>query len=328
MLNERALDGLSFGDVLDEFWVEIKDRSIREKSFAEILKTAVIGTVEHTRNGYDRLVKVKVERSSLFLPSFSIAISNEKTKEESKEVARSILNALDNTLHGIGKVLSKRKVLLLGSKGNIGGFLKQYLIGGFLHETNLDILEVDRKFESESRFCKTDFANVSDSEFAEIDLIIGVTGESIILPKTWESWILTSKHKQLFIASGSTKTVEFSDFIKWINELNLSDSPKLGGEDLVISFGRILDPQTQMDLGSKIIFKINKKQIEKEVFLISDGSPVNFLFFGVPTESMDPIISQLASVSLGMINYYKSKNLPNPDLYAVDHQINVWGKFL
>ncbi|TGK50169.1 hypothetical protein EHQ16_07360 [Leptospira kanakyensis] len=328
ILNERALDGVSFGSVLDEFWVESKDNTFRNKPFGEILKSYVIGTVEHTRNGYDRLVKVKEDKKELFLPAFSIAISKEKTQEESKEVARSILNALDNTLHGIGKVLSKRKLLLLGSKGNIGGFLKKYLIGGFLHENNLDILEVDKKFDSESRYVKSDFNHISDLEFAEIDLIIGVTGESIISPKTWESWILNSKHKQLFLASGSTKTVEFADFIKWINELNLSQNPKLGGLDLKISFHRILDPQTQMDLGSRILFQIPKKEIEKEVFLISDGSPVNFLFFGVPTESMDPIISQLASVSLGMVNDYKSNELPSADLYAVDHQINVWGKFL
>ncbi len=328
VLNERALDGVSFGSVLDEFWVETKDPTIKQKPFNEILKTYVMGTVEHTRNGYDRLVKVKEEKEFLFLPIFSIAISNEKTKEESKEVARSILNAIGNTLHGIGKVLSKRKILLLGSNGNIGGFLKKFLIGGFLHENNLDILEVDRKIRSESRFLKSSFSHVSDSGFAEIDLVIGVTGESIIPPKTWESWILTSKHKQLFIASGSTKTVEFNDFINWTNALNLEENPKLGGEDLEISFQRILDPQTQMDLGSKIVFRIDKKQIEKEVYLISDGSPVNFLFFGVPTESMDPIISQLASVSLGMVHYYKTQNLPKPDLYAVDHQINVWGDSL
>lgn len=325
ILNERALDGISFGSILDEFWVETKDQTIKEKPFNEILKNYVMGTIEHTRNGYDRLVKVKEEKQSLFLPAFSIAISNEKTMEESKEVARSILNALDNTLHGIGKALSKRKILLLGSQGNIGVFLKKYLIGGFLHENNLDIIEIDRKIQSESKFAKSDFLKVSESEFSEIDLIIGVTGESIILPNAWESWILKSKHKQLFIASGSTKTAEFSDFINWTNELNLTENPKLGGDDLEISFQRILDPQTQMELGSKIIFRIDTKKIEKEVYLISDGSPVNFLFFGVPTESMDPIISQLASVSLGMVHYYKSKRLPKPDLYAVDHQINVWG---
>jgi hypothetical protein len=83
-----------------------------------------------------------------------------------------------------------------------------------------------------------------------------------------------------------------------------------------------------MDLGAKIVFKIPDMNLEKEIYLISDGSPVNFLFFGVPTESMDPIISQLASVSLGMVNQYKNKKLPQPELYAVDHQIDVWGNIL
>lgn len=127
---------------------------------------------------------------------------------------------------------------------------------------------MDRKLKSESRYIKSDFSHVSDSEFAEIDLLIGVTGESIISPKTWESWILNSKHKQLFIASGSTKTVEFADFIKWINELNLSENPKLSGEDLTISFHRILDPQTQMDLGSRILFRIEKNKSKKKCFLL------------------------------------------------------------
>ncbi|TGL51673.1 hypothetical protein EHQ59_12365 [Leptospira kemamanensis] len=328
ILNERALDGISFGDVLTEFWVEGKSTSLQNKSFSEILKTHVIGSVEHTRNGYDRLTKVKKEKQNLFLPAYSIAISTEKTLEESKEVARSIINAIENTLHGIGKVLSKRKVLLLGAKGNIGGFLKKYLIGGSLHESNLDILEVDRKFDKDSNFEKQSFHSITEYEFANIDLVIGVTGESILEPKDFETWILKSEHNQLFLASGSTKTVEFSNFIQWTNELNSSETPKLNGKDVKISFHRILDPQTQMDLGSKILFQVPDLQLEKEIYLISDGSPVNFLFFGVPTESMDPIISQLASVSLGMVNQHKTKNLPKPELYAVDHQIDVWGSSL
>ena len=54
-------------------------------------------------------------------------------------------------------------------------------------------------------------------------------------------------------------------------------------------------------------------------------SPINFLFYGVPTETMDLIISQLTSVSLGLLNQYKSGELPEPGLYAVDHQIDEWG---
>ncbi|EOQ89523.1 hypothetical protein LEP1GSC202_0938 [Leptospira yanagawae serovar Saopaulo str. Sao Paulo = ATCC 700523] len=328
ILNERALDNVSFGEVLAEFWVEGKFSSLKDKKFSEILNSHIVGTVEHTRNGYDRLTKVKQDKGSLFLPAYSIAISKEKTLEESKEVARSIINAIENTLHGIGKVLSKRNVLILGSKGNIGGFLKKYLVGGSLHESHLDVLEVDRKFELNSNLQKQFFNRVSETEFANIDLVIGVTGESILEPKDFESWILKSEHKQLFLASGSTKTVEFANFIQWTNQLNLTDNPKLAEKETLISFHRILDPQTQMDLGSKIIFKIPELNLEKEIYLISDGSPVNFLFFGVPTESMDPIISQLASVSLGMVNQHHTKNLPKPELYAVDHQINVWGNSL
>ncbi|XDD42624.1 hypothetical protein AB3N58_15240 [Leptospira sp. WS60.C2] len=328
VLNERALDDVTFGEVLNEFWVESKQTSNHQKKFSEILAKHVIGTVEHTRNGYDRLTKVKNDKKSLHLPAYSIAISKEKTLEESKEVARSILNAIENTLHGIGKVLSKRRVLLLGAKGNIGGFLKKYLVGGYLHENNLDVMEVDRKFETESELQKKSFHSLSAEEFSKYDLLIGVTGESILETKDFETWIFQSEHKQLFLASGSTKTVEFSNFIQWTKELNTSENPKLNGKTVSISFHRILDPQTQMELGSKIVFKMTDVNLEKEIYLISDGSPVNFLFFGVPTESMDPIISQLASVSLGMVHQYRTKKLPMPDLYAVDHQIDVWGKLL
>ncbi|TGK99351.1 hypothetical protein [Leptospira levettii] len=328
VLNEIALNDMTFGEVLSEFWVEGKNKSILDRKFSEILKEHVIGSVEHTRNGFDRLTKIRDERKSLVLPAYSIAISKEKTLEESKEVARSIINAIENTLHGIGKVLSKRKILILGAKGNIGGFLKKYLIGGSLHESNLNVLEVDRKFEIESTYVKKSFQSITETEFSKIDLVIGVTGESILQPKDFETWILESEHKQLFLASGSTKTIEFANFIQWTNELNTIEKPKLKDKNLSISFQRILDPQTQMDLGSKIIFKIPEMNLEKEIYLISDGSPVNFLFFGVPTESMDPIISQLASVSLGMVNQYKTKNLLSPELYAVDHQIDVWGNLL
>ncbi|MDF3820704.1 hypothetical protein P3G55_12375 [Leptospira sp. 96542] len=328
VLNEFCLTEKTFEEVLGEYWIEPPNSGLANSKFSDIILRNVIGTIEHTRNGYDRLVKVKEKFSKLILPSFSIAISQEKTLEESKEVARSILNAVDNSLHGIGKVLSKRKLLILGSKGNIGGFLKKYLIGGSLHESNLDIYEVDKKFVSNTTLVYQNFDQMPKEAFWEVDLILGVTGESIIKKDSWENWILHSKHNQLFVASGSTKTVEFSDLVQWIGNLNLSETPRIQNHEVRISFTRMLDPQTQMDLGSHIRFEISTLKIEKHLYLLSDGSPVNFLFFGVPTESMDPIISQLASVSLGMVNFHKTNTLPKPDLYAVDHQIDVWGNKL
>lgn len=328
VLNDLAFKNKKFGEVLDEFNVTKTGDLIESELFIDVLNKVVIGTVEHTRNGYDRLVKVKESNGSLALPAFSIAISKEKTLEESKEVARSILNAIQNTLQGLGKVLSKRNVFLLGAKGNIGGFLTKYLQGGFLREENPVLYELDRKYEKVEGNKFPNFSLVPDDIFLNTDLMIGVTGESVLGKDHFEKWILQSPHTALFLASGSTKTVEFADFILWTSELNTSNSPKISTFDLKLHFDRILDPQTQMELGSKINFEIPSQKISKDIFLISDGSPVNFLFFGVPTESMDPIISQLASASLGMANLFQNRKLPKPDLYAVDHQIDVWGNLL
>ncbi|MDZ4724995.1 MAG: hypothetical protein SH817_02475 [Leptospira sp.] len=327
ILNQRCLENKSLLEYCEEFWIECPIE-FQNLSLKEFILSRVIGTVEHTRNGFDRLLKVSGESNILALTAYSIAISKEKSKEESKEVAYSILNAIENTLHGLGKVISKRKIMLLGSHGNIGTFLDKYLIGGRLHESNLDLIRVDLKILSNEPFLYKAFTDVDNEEFLNVDLIIGVTGDSVLKQKNFENWILNSKKPHLFLVSGSTKTVEFSDFIDWMNQLNSTTQPMIGSDIVKLEISRILDPQTQMDLGGKIHFEFQyqDQMIEKSIYLLSDGSPINFLFFGVPTESMDPIISQLTSTALGMVHQFKNNNLPSPKLYAVDHQINQWGE--
>ena len=105
------------------------------------------------------------------------------------------------------------------------------------------------------------------------------------------------------------------------------DSPQIAGVPVRIFYDKILDPQTNTIQGTKVLlyFNSNGLEIEKTLYLLGDLSPINFLFYGVPTETMDLIISQLTSVSLGLLNQYKSGELPEPGLYAVDHQIDEWG---
>jgi hypothetical protein len=327
ILNQRCLEGKSLHEFCEEFWIDCP-KDLKSISLYDFISKRLIGTIEHTRNGYDRLVKVGGSENKLALPAFTIAISHEKTKEESKEVAFSILNAIENTLHGLGKVLSKRKIILLGSHGNIGTFLHKYMIDGRLHDTNRRVTCVDLKITSDEPYLYKNFQKVSQDEWLNADMVIGVTGDSVIKRNEFENWILNSKKPGLFLVSGSTKTVEFNDMIEWMNQLNVSENPMVAGIKVKLEIDRILDPQTQMDLGGKILFRFEKdnEQIEKIIYLLSDGSPINFLFFGVPTESMDPIISQLTTASLGMVNHYKSGTLPQPKLYAIDHTINQWGE--
>lgn len=326
-LNQRCLEKKSLQEFCDEFWIDCPS-AFKSTSLVSFLSERLVGTIEHTRNGYDRLMKVGGTENRLAFPAFTIAVSNEKTKEESKEVAYSILNAIENTLHGLGKVLSKRKIVLLGSEGNIGKYLQKYLIDGRLHESNRKITNVDLKLETNQSYSYQNFENISNDEWYNSDMVIGVTGVSVIQKRHFESWILNGNTPALFLISGSTKTAEFSDFNDWLNQLNGAEIAMLNQTAVKLSFDRILDPQTQMDLGSRILFQFERDgiSIEKIIYLLSDGSPINFLFFGVPTESMDPIISQLTSASLGMVNQFRKGILPEPKVYAIDHVINQWGE--
>jgi hypothetical protein len=274
------------------------------------------------------LLSVEKEKGKLFLPAYSIAISNQKVKEESKEVAQSILKAIEDVLHGQGKILSRRKFLVLGASGNIGGFLCKYLKGSRLHDTNDHLIEIDIKNENPEPWKFAKVNQVPIDNLLKTDLFLGVIGDSILKPDFWSDFLYNCESKNIYLASGSTKTAEFSDFIDWLNQFLLNKLDSFKDTKVNVELRRIIDPQSQMDQGGIAIFKFIKdgKSIERNVFMLSDLSPVNFLYYGAPTEIMDTIISDLLSVSLGMVDQANSGSLPVGKLYAVDHEIDKWGK--
>ncbi|MCE9499723.1 MAG: hypothetical protein K8R21_04380 [Leptospira sp.] len=323
-INDYILSKKSLNEVLEIFQIGPEKEN---PDFGEWIQGSLLGTVEHTRNGYDRLVSVQEKYSKLFFPAYSIAISENKVKEESKEVAHSILSAIESILHGQGMVLSQRKFIVLGSEGNIGRYLSEYLFSGRMHEKNRDLLKVDIKYTSGKDHCYYALDDIESELFLGRDLFIGVIGASILTERHIENLILNGNKTKLIFASGSTKTVEFSDLSEWLNKLAFSESPKIAGIPVSIEFERIQDPQSGIDQGGKIILSFEKNGLltEKILYLLSDLSPINFLFYGVPTETMDTIISQLTSVSLGMVDQFRKSSLPVPALYAVDSHIDKWG---
>ncbi|MCG6166582.1 hypothetical protein [Leptospira sanjuanensis] len=324
--NEFAIAGKDVEFLCKEYSV---NRATPKLKVADFLSQTLIGSVEHTRNGYDRLKNVEDKNQKLFLPAFSIAISNQKVREESKEVAYSILSAIESILNGQGMILSSRKILILGAKGNIGTFLCKYLRSR-LHDTNQDLVQVDLKVSEPGNLDYRTIDEIAREEFLSRDLILGVVGISILKKEHFEDLILNGTKSKILIASGSTKTAEYTDLIHWLDELSFSEDKKIGGYPARLEFDRILDPQSGIDQGGKVTFNVSKdgKEIEKTFFLLSDLSPINFLFYGVPTEGMDAIIGQLASATLGMADQSKKGKLVAPGLYAVDHQIDPWGNLL
>ena len=301
-------------------------------TFASYLEEILYGSIEHTRNGYDRLKKVKEARGKLFLPTYSIAISHNKVKEESQEVAHSILSAVESILHGQGLVLSRRKSIVLGAMGNIGSFLCKFLEGGRLHADNMELIKVDLKYDEadKNNHCYQSLGEIPEELLFNCELILGVIGESIYKKEFIEKLILHGKEKKIFFASGSTKTAEFSDLIQFLNELSLTNEPTVAGFPCELQFDRITDPQSNIDQGGMVKIKVSmgESQIEKIFYLLGDLTPINFLFYGVPTETMDMIIRQLTTISLGLTQQYRKHQLPPANLYAVDWEIDEWGNLL
>ena len=325
-LNDFALQGKTTAEVFSFYRVDtIPDAG----SFADWLQKILIGTVEHTKNGYDRLNAISQKHSGLKFPAFSIAISDIKVKEEAREVAHSILSAVESILHENGMILSRRNIIVFGADGNIGKCLCRYLEEGRLHKNNKDIVRVDSKYHS-NEGCYALIDDIPETQFLSRDLFVGLIGDSILKKNHIERLILNGTKQRLVFASGSTKTVEFADLSDWLYEISILEHPQIRGIPVHIMYDRIYDPQSGIDQGGKVSiqFEIDNKLIEKELYLLSDLSPVNFLYYGVPTEAMDIILSQLLTVSLGLVDKNREGSLPCPGLYAVDHEIDEWGNVI
>jgi hypothetical protein len=262
--------------------------------------------------------------------AYSIAISKNKVVEESKEVAHSILSAIESILHGQGMILSSKKMIILGAMGNIGSFLSKYVREGRLHDSNKELIQVDIRYPLVTREAYRTLSEIPEDLFLSLELFIGVIGASILKREFLEKLILKGSKTRLIFASGSTKTVEFSELSDYLYEVFSMESPMIGEVPVQISYDKIIDPQTNTIQGTKVLisFLSQGSKVEKTIYLLGDLSPINFLFYGVPTETMDLIISQLTSVSLGLLHQYKKGKLPANGLYAVDHQIDEWGRQL
>ncbi len=295
--------------------------------FCQWLQDVLIGSIEHTKNGYDRLYHLVEKKRDLAFPVYTIAISKLKTIEESQEVAHTILSAIESILHEIGLVLSRRNIMVLGAEGNIGKVLCRLLKEGRLHVQNQTLTRVDISYTEVQSGRYSSLEELPDKELLQKDLFIGVIGKSILKKRQIEKLILQGKQPNLFFASGSTKTIEFEDLSSWLSVLSQLNTPIIADVPVEIECHRIYDPQSGFDQGRKVTirFQRNDEIVTKQLFLLADLSPINFLYYGVPTEIMDAVLAQLLKVSLGMKRQYENRGLPLPGLYAVDHQINEWG---
>jgi S-adenosylhomocysteine hydrolase len=322
ILNEAMLGGLSMRSFAERHGHSCAD----ERPVADVLRPLMIGSVEHTRNGYDRLVDVERKFGRLSMPAFSIAVSHLKREVESKEVAASILNAIETVLNADGLVLSRRRCLVVGSLGSIGKALCEGLSTRLEHARELARIDLKVTAAGAAGTCEAKtLAELPAGAWLGTDLVIGVTGDSVLRGSDLEAWLLESPRRTLILASGSTKKVEFRHVMEWLDGLLQSPSPAVQGRAASVVVEELLDPRTARVYAQRYVITIDGVNGPRALICLSNLTPVNFLFYGVPTEIIDHVLAQLLSVSLGLRRRTGDPTLESR-LHAVDLDIDPDGR--
>jgi len=300
----------------------VSDKDL-EKPLGEWLSAFFTGSVEHTRNGYDRLVGVQKKYNRLQFPALTIAVSKTKREMESREVSVSILHAVESILHGQGLVLSNRRALVLGSRGAIGQCLVQHLKSRIQPDrvAGVDLVINSKNSSAQGITEAAALEKLGKEHVRDADIILGVIGKSIFTDEWIEDLILNGKRPHVFFASGSTKTLEFTHLSHYVEKLRQAQSPRIRGQAARVDAEPIRDPQTGLIQGTQVRIELDKKT--RTLHLLGGLTPINFLYYGVPTETMDPVLTQLIQSAAGLLARQKSgKGLP-PRVLAVDHEITV-----
>lgn len=319
LLNRFGLEGATVAEVHARFHLPVPEGE-GALPLAEWLKGAYLGSVEHTRNGYDYNLDVANEFGRLAFPAATIAVSDLKRGPEARECAVSILNATENILHRLGSLLSRRNILILGSCGAIGGFLVEELRRriGPDHLCGVDIAVQEPRDGDVAEFPTLDALG---ERLSGIDMVIGVIGASIFRKKHFEEMVLKGRQKEIFFISGSTKTVEFSDLSASIEILRKGSRNDTA---VKVEYHALRDLQTGVLQGYRValVFPEDASR-NKDLYLLGELMPINFLYYGIPREIVDEVMSQLFTLSCGFVRRQRSAEKLPLNIVAVDRRIDA-----
>ncbi|MBX2806185.1 MAG: hypothetical protein KTR19_09450, partial [Hyphomicrobiales bacterium] len=245
-------------------------------------------------------------------------------------------------------VLKRRNALVFGSRGNIGRRLMKHLTDR-LDMAGTALIGCDLKVNASPPDRETPAWHADPRSPAvpgclematydafdtmrvrELDLIIGITGgptpgHPVLQVKDVIDWLLNGTKRDLFLASGSSKTDEFPEILSWLDTLLSSQvdgvsETQIDGHAAVIAKQEIRDAVSGRNFGSRYIFTITRsenKNYTKSLLFLNNLLPVNFLFYGVPTEVIDEVLSQLLSAAITLRE--TAVSLKKARLYAVDY---------
>lgn len=340
------------------------------ETFTDCLKEVFIGSVELTRNGYDMSAEI-AERRPMNTNFFSIAASYEKIMLEGDSIVLACLDALSQVLYSTGISLRNRNVLVMGARGNLGRLSAKHLtdlLGDSKKQLWCCDLKVDWPAPEPGSIPKwaewsssdkpidnvvkevSAYDNLPDEDKYKLEVILGWTGGpktvtknnktvnyKTITGENIEDWLTNGREKtSLYLVSGSTKTVEFSEVLTWLEQLinTLPGERKINGIKLDDFIADVIPDELSIaavaqmwpdDNPPKVIdrnfgtmftffFEQDGVQVEKTLYLVNNTMPVNFMFYGTPTEIMDMTYSQVSSCAVAMV-----KNRYHTGIHPTDY---------
>ncbi len=327
-INRLTLENQTLGETLIHFSlnglageVPVSERNMK---LGDWLQPFFAGSLEHTRNGYDYLEEVEKQFGKLAFPAATIAISNLKRGEEAMGTSTSIVHAVESILHGLGKMLCYRNVVVLGSRGAIGSNLmrefQHRLSEGWV--AGVDLVADSTSDEKEA----SSIEELGKERLRDVDLFVGVTGKSVLDREFLEWLFLQGTKPDIYFASGSTKTVEFASLIRLLQDIRSGVISSIGDMPVHLEMLDIRDPQTGVIQGGHYRLFMGRsdngewKRV-RNIYLLAGGMPVNFLYYGVPSEMFDRVLSQLIRLSCWMVEQFKAGKAVAPRLLALDREI-------
>ncbi len=228
-----------------------------------ILGSSVIGAIEQTTSGIKRYKYIS-NSINIPYPVLSVARSKIKMRLESHFIARRVVDELNYLLYMANNFLSFHKVLIIGYGiigRNICKTLDPLKCDVTVYDIDRDILQIAKEEGIKV------IPDVETIEFNNNLIVIGATGESAFTCSMFFSFVTSDAHK-IYLASASSKRIEFQNIISFFETGDKNDNYK-----------SILDKIEnikieQMSYG--INYNFQYKGVDKAIILIANGYPVNF----------------------------------------------------
>ncbi len=274
-------------------------------------ETVFVGTVEQTVAGIRAARAYLRQNGSIDHPVVSVARSKAKMRFENQFVAMRVIEELALLFYQLEEFLSLKDVLLLGY-GILGRAAAFLLRARSCHVTVKDMDEVVIHAAETEGF--EVFESFQPEMFDSAPVVLGMTGTPAFTMTDFVAF-LDGTSPVLYLASGSSKRVEFAHLINYFEG---DDDDRAAVNAQVPQLQALADIEVHTTpVGLDYTFTYQGRP--RKVVLFAKGQPVNF--FRADSDSLPAKVADVINAEvLALVHYlYGHQNQVEPRLHLLGH---------